>query len=417
MAAAKHDEPLRRATAQEPCPICGGPDWCAFTSYLVYCMRCDQPKAPGWKVIPKPSGGWVHVPPPDKKDLPPPPPRPTAPKVVPAAPVQERDSWYRTLLGVLTLSPEHQLNLLNRGLDQWGIQVRGYRTLPATGRLNICKRVLEQRVGEPKGIPGFYQHPKSGSWLLAGPPGLLIPIRDRKGRIQAFQIRRDPSDTQLLVKGMRKEIITEGRRRGQLRIHFECETEQGQLVHVTVQGSQALSFIRTRPDLIKGELRPLAPDRFVLTKPLRYVWMSSANKGPGGSSPGAPLHIAQPLGDVAHEDVLWITEGPLKADVLAQFSGDRVIAQPGVNVRRGVLDEFQATGARWAIIAHDMDEAWNKAVAQQVQLLIRELEAAGIKVCRAYWDPQYKGIDDALAAGARIGTDIKLQRVRSALAG
>lgn len=252
-----------------------------------------------------------------------------------AARVEYRDRWYRTLLNALHLNADHQAQLRGRGLSEETVWSRRYRSLPPTGRIELCQRVLRVLAGEPVGVPGFYQHPKTKSWIFAGAAGLLVPVVNRDGLIQGLQVRRDNA------------------------------------------GSDGN----------------------------RYCWVSSSRKkGLNGSSPGAPVHVARPVGvDVyEHPDVVWITEGPLKADRIAQEKRDLVLAMPGVAVRSGVLAEIRHQGAQWAVVAFDMDQYENRQVAHHLRQLCTELVSAEVKVAVASWDKGYKGIDDALQAGICI---------------
>ena len=42
-----------RVSRDQPCPVCGHADWCAYVGALVYCMRIESGK-------PVASGGWIH---------------------------------------------------------------------------------------------------------------------------------------------------------------------------------------------------------------------------------------------------------------------------------------------------------------------------------------------------------------------
>lgn len=99
---------------------------------------------------------------------------------------------YQALLDVLTLESADRERLLGpeRHLSLAAVEANGYRTMPRRGRAAVCREVAA-RVGEPVGVPGFYR--AAGRWstylTLAGPAGLLIPVRDLAGRIVGAQIR------------------------------------------------------------------------------------------------------------------------------------------------------------------------------------------------------------------------------------
>jgi len=209
-----------------------------------------------------------------------------------------------------------------------------YRTLPLKGRARICREIAQDDREAFLGVPGFYIKKEAGGswWTIAGSPGLLIPVRDGDGMINAFQIRHDG----------------------------------------------------------------LLTDR-------KYSWLSSAGR-PGGAGSGAPCHVARPLGTVTDRR-LWITEGPLKADLAADHLDAVVIAVPGVGAwRRGLQMASEMRPERGVlVVAYDMDAEQNKHVRLHRDDLIRGASRKGWSVHLAEWDGIIaKGIDDALTCGAKV---------------
>jgi hypothetical protein len=110
------------------------------------------------------------------------------------ADIDTRDRIYRTMLAGLGLSGEHTRHLRQRGLIGQVIQNAGYATLPATeGERARVVREIVQSIGGLYllNVPGFYKRNGSKETRLAGTPGILIPVRDEFGRIQACLIRVD----------------------------------------------------------------------------------------------------------------------------------------------------------------------------------------------------------------------------------
>jgi len=130
----------------------------------------------------------------------------------------------------------------------------------------------------------------------------------------------------------------------------------------------------------------------------KYRWLSSPNR-PGGASSGAPPHVTRGTGPV-----IWITEGPLKADVLGPALSVRVVGVPEVSVWRRAIDVLRRCGPVTVVLAFDQDPvpATAAAVAQQVEALAHACAAEGWRVEQARWDPRFKGVDDALRAGAAL---------------
>jgi hypothetical protein len=130
----------------------------------------------------------------------------------------------------------------------------------------------------------------------------------------------------------------------------------------------------------------------------KYRWLSSPNR-PGGASSGAPAHVTPGTGPV-----IWITEGPLKADVLGQALSVRAVGVPGVSVWRRAVDVLWRCDPVTVVLAFDQDPVPTTAaaVARQVEALAHACAAAGWRVEQARWDPRFKGVDDALQAGATL---------------
>ena len=107
---------------------------------------------------------------------------------VDTADVDTRHRTYEAFLSMLTLSPSHKENLLERGLDEETIRKKGYKSAPLLGHEAICQNLLNKGY-VLEGVPGFYKDSK-GTWtFLRFSSGFLIPQRDGRGRIQGMQIR------------------------------------------------------------------------------------------------------------------------------------------------------------------------------------------------------------------------------------
>jgi hypothetical protein len=108
-----------------------------------------------------------------------------------------------------------------------------------------------------------------------------------------------------------------------------------------------------------------------------------------------------PLGVKPGEE-MWVTEGPLKADVAYHLSGRElpIVGVPGVGSWHTVIPLLEDWGTKRVVIAFDADRRTNRAVKHQFELFIRELEKRGFEVMIAIWpETAGTGIDDALLAG------------------
>lgn len=121
------------------------------------------------------------------------PPKAAGARPEPRADRATRHRAYTALCQAAVLTPEHAAALQARGLSAAQIRAAGYASLPAGSREALV-HAMRAAAAETTGIPGLaWRQRRDGTrvWRLMGPPGLLIPVRDRQGRIQALQIRVD----------------------------------------------------------------------------------------------------------------------------------------------------------------------------------------------------------------------------------
>lgn len=87
------------------------------------------------------------------------------------------------MLSRLELSKLHRERLRERGLRAEEIDRLGYKSVA-----NVAEEIAASGF-DLTHVPGFYR--RNGRWLMVSTPGYFIPVRDRRGRVQALQIRRD----------------------------------------------------------------------------------------------------------------------------------------------------------------------------------------------------------------------------------
>jgi hypothetical protein len=130
----------------------------------------------------------------------------------------------------------------------------------------------------------------------------------------------------------------------------------------------------------------------------RYRWLSSAGK-PEGTAANAQPHFALPY-LVQWQRVALITEGPLKAAVVADRLHRAVIGMPGVwNFRSDIGSGLRLTWPRLmvAVVAYDADATTNPNVMAALRKLVTALMRAGLAVRVWTWDSAVaKGLDDLL---------------------
>jgi hypothetical protein len=129
----------------------------------------------------------------------------------------------------------------------------------------------------------------------------------------------------------------------------------------------------------------------------RYIWFSSPYK-PLGASSGAPVHF-QNTHLIRDTGQAIITEGALKADVIACLQNVGTIGIPGVSTfpedfghkLREQIPELKRT-----TVAFDSDWQTKPQVKQALFRLIQRLERAGFSVRVKTWWNGAKGYDDYL---------------------
>lgn len=265
----------------------------------------------------------------------------------PGAPPPERadvrmlDAVYSALLAALDLSPAHREALRRRGLSDHEIGRRGYRSLPLRGRAALARRLSEQWPPERLlRVPGFWS---------AGPGW-------------------------------------DGRR------WLTLGGPPGLVVPVRDGEGRISALIVRRDDGTDGP---------------RYCAVSSAPHG--GPSPGARLHV--PLRAEGADDragMVRITEGVLKADVATALSGVLTLGMPGIGAVNTAIPYIHTHKPHITLFAPDSDWRTNDAVRRHTLRGLAHLAVAVDEYAGEFhvetWDSAYKGIDDALAAGAEIKT-------------
>jgi len=131
------------------------------------------------------------------------------------------------------------------------------------------------------------------------------------------------------------------------------------------------------------------------TRSGKYINLTS-NNYPSGTPSKTFVHLAP---SQTMSDEVIITEGALKADVVAFLSGKTVLSIPGVNSTRYLpkaLDSLKKRGVKKIGIAFDMDLWDNPHVYNALCKLVNLIRDADIPFYKMEWDHNYKGLDDYL---------------------
>lgn len=125
----------------------------------------------------------------------------------------------------------------------------------------------------------------------------------------------------------------------------------------------------------------------------KYKWFSSYGM-PNGTTSNAPAHYTGGAGKV------WVTEGPLKADIASSMLSVPFIGIPGVGSWREVgevLASLPGKEIKELVVAFDADSRVNPNVAKALKDFIENLKLRGYLPQNASWPASYgNGLDDAL---------------------
>ncbi len=337
----------QRASRRSPCRICGKPDWCSTTKdrNIAFCARsvtnADRLSGKGWGIFycDSRSQSPVGRTQPQKKLK-----RLKSPS---AAPIEIRHRSYQSLIKLSPLPASGELIYGNEWLFRQGQEFGRCGILPASviERNYLIRLLIESLVEKGvipnfKYVPGFWQgsngKPRLGSDFDYEGDLLLIPFLDSNGLIQACQLR---------VIGKAKNT------------------------------------------------------------PGKYQWLSSIGKREGCGS-GTPLHHEGSLGFRGKTTkTVLVTEGVLKAAAAQHFLADRYIVANG-GVATSHQEIVRAARQKILEIAFDADCFTNPNVARAMASLIalRKREQQFLSCDKPTkvlaWDRRFKGIDDALVAGA-----------------
>lgn len=126
----------------------------------------------------------------------------------------------------------------------------------------------------------------------------------------------------------------------------------------------------------------------------KYIWFSSVDEEKGVSSGGPAHFVGNPC-----DKTIFVTEGPLKADVAHSLSGRTFLAVAGagnVNSLREVFEILKRNGTENVYEAFDADKYTNIHVGNASKTLINLIKEYGFQPKIMKWDRTYKGVDDFL---------------------
>lgn len=114
------------------------------------------------------------------------------------------------------------------------------------------------------------------------------------------------------------------------------------------------------------------------------------------------------VGNIKSNNRIWVTEGPLKADIFNHITGECIIALPGVNSGHKKIIELLKESNADIIMSFDMDIVDNIYVKKAFMSLVAELKKYTNRVYIKTWENVYKkynvkGLDDYVVFLKRQG--------------
>ena len=272
---------------------------------------------------------------------------------------------YTALLSLpyLQLNKKHGNNLLARGLDREAIVEGGYRSLS----LIAIERAKPSQVKEAE---NWYNANHINAYKRNTP---ALEYTGKKDILPGLVIAGD-----LITQGVSLERVPGFfKLKGRWCFRFI----PGMLIP-TKDIKGRIIGLQVRRDVIKG-------------KGVRYLTVSSKDLEGGVTTRIARIHVAKDCDKLNEKTFLYITEGPLKANVILHLlkkqgtSNIAIIAIQGVNSTKGLpemLEYCKAKGVRKAYSAFDMDKLTNISVARAHDKLKEIFADAGIRLINMTWD-------------------------------
>lgn len=290
-------------------------------------------------------------------------------EIYPAA-NSDLDKVYRALLSLpsLALTRRHGSNLVQRGLDRNAILQGGYASLrPADSLIKMhpnARKVYEwynsHNIGRVKANSNALKY-YTKSEIIAG----LLLAND------------------LIKLGLSLERIPgffklEGR--------WCFRYDQGMLIPTVA---------------LDGNIVGMQVRRDVTTKAgLRYMTVSSKGLEGGVTTRIARTHVVK-NGPIDANTTVFVTEGPLKANVIVHLMSKRSNAAVAVVAVQGVTNtkelpeiarSLYESGVRSVYSALDMDKTGNMSVAQAGRTMKKIFAEKGINMVPLCWDKEYAEI-------------------------
>lgn len=459
-------EGIKNVSAAHPCPICGKPDWCfskpSGDGELYYCARAaDSPVVANGEVyllqrMSKEDFGvyeterqqqaarrrWVeeqrklgrninysgkstslkNVSTKPREEV-----YPTEEKI-PVASTARLNEVYSAFLGFCILEEQHKMQLQTEWynkeyqdehifeslIEQYPIKsippedharIESGMFLKNLFRKKIMEKLVEQ-VGEPLGVPGFYQK-ENGSWTFYWLSGMAFPIYNSKGEIIRIRIRDDFATVSGSYKEQEGEYLF-NRKDGSwyfIPIVDGKRIYPGEIVYNAKKGIKNITLVNYKPmGKVNGKYKNFSSYAEYRDDEKKLIRNRFLN---GCQSESYISLYCQPDDNFS---VVYFTEGEKKGMVSDYCLKSPCVTVPGVStfskifekedgMETSMLDYLLSKGMQLAVMCYDADKTVNEKVLRSEQKAIARLKEAGVAVAIGEWNINFgKGLDDILIA-------------------
>lgn len=420
---------FKEVSRREPCPICGGPDWCCLDltkGYPMYvCKRqkgetnimgCDgnfyifdSVSKNGNLLFEEANQRYARLQ--QEEDISQViqcqrKPKPKEKNRVQPLSNKELDRIYRALLDELVLDPHDAAYLKREGWGEELLKKNYIVSFPEPDfirfrykhffsknpyRKKLANLIMSKLgLSTLEGVPGAFKN-KQGEWTFSGPSGILFPLYDADGNIYRLRIRMNFLDVNAEYSSTtineRCNYCLEGKQ-------YYIYPHKG-IYQYNPQGSDVR--------ISKGKYRNFSSYHAeVKCENGEEVIANTYNSGcESGNQLGVYYNYSRD-----NMYTCFITEGEKKGIFANERMHVPFISMPGVDsfskliegkVGERIIDKLKNKGVTMFIIAFDADKFMNEAVMAAQERVVHILRKEGFLVGVANWNIlDGKGIDDLL---------------------
>ena len=359
------------------------------------------------------------------------------------ADVARRNEVYSAFLDLLVLEDKHKeklkaewdtevggVNIFDDILTRWPIkslppvdQIR-YRTkepFKNEWRKSIMEKLIA-KVGEPVGVPLFYEREYDHSWTFNKQAGILYPTFNSYGQITSLRINEDyPSvDGEFEgTEGQYKYLVPrdENEPSGWYFIPFKAgRPDYTSSVIVWEYGSPNNKIVLNKKGYPEGKVNGKYKNlTSYFPKDIRDKdgnVIKRVNAFPKGCQSGSHLSLYTSEGD--DPCMVYITEGEKKAIVANRILKNPVISLPGVSsysklfekeegYDMSIIERLMERGLSLSVLVFDSDKTTNQMVLDNEKRACKEFYRRGLPIAIGEFNPLWgKGLDDILLDGIRF---------------